>query len=518
MPPLAAAADLAHANAQHLETAECRIAGRPLREFRAWSRQACLAAARRWMSETLHLAPPPADTGLLFVTGHQPQLSHPGVWAKNMAVAELARRGGGIGLNLIVDNDLTGPQSIRVPAGPREEPRFAEIPFDEPQPLSPWEEIHVRDKTQFREFAGRVEEALRDWNIHPLLTAAWPGAIETLSRSEETAVCLTACRVSQERRFGIFNLELPVSELCRTEPFLAFVSHCCRHREQLFGAYNRAVAAYRQQYGIRNARHPVPDLERRGDLLELPFWFWRPGDRDRRRVFVGSTGAEIDLYADSQPLARLGSPQTDVAVLAELQQTGRLRTRALTTTLFARLCLGDLFIHGIGGAKYDEVTDALITSLFEIPAPAFLTVTATLHLPLRPFPVGEDQVRDLKRRLRDLQFNADQVLDGPDLPALRERKAALLAEIAGARSRGLSKRERLARRPELRRRHLELRQVQEALSAPARDALRETRQALETVSGQLRANAILQSREYPGLLFPEEMIRALLERIHGLCR
>ena len=35
----------------------------------------------------------------------------------------------------------------------------------------------------------------------------------------------------------------------------------------------------------------------------------------------------------------------------------RLRTRALTTTLFARYVLGDLFVHGIGGAKYDELGD-----------------------------------------------------------------------------------------------------------------------------------------------------------------
>ncbi len=37
----------------------------------------------------------------------------------------------------------------------------------------------------------------------------------------------------------------------------------------------------------------------------------------------------------------------------------RLRTRALTTTLFSRFLLGDLFIHGIGGAKYDELGDEI---------------------------------------------------------------------------------------------------------------------------------------------------------------
>ena len=40
-----------------------------------------------------------------------------------------------------------------------------------------------------------------------------------------------------------------------------------------------------------------------------------------------------------------------------------LRPRALTLTLFARLCVADFFIHGIGGGKYDEVTDRIIREL-----------------------------------------------------------------------------------------------------------------------------------------------------------
>ena len=48
-----------------------------------------------------------------------------------------------------------------------------------------------------------------------------------------------------------------------------------------------------------------------------------------------------------------------------------LRPRALTLTLFARLCLGDFFIHGIGGGKYDEVTDAIIRDYFGVEPPAY---------------------------------------------------------------------------------------------------------------------------------------------------
>ena len=67
-----------------------------------------------------------------------------------------------------------------------------------------------------------------------------------------------------------------------------------------------------------------------------------------------------------------------------------LRPRALTLTLFARLCLGDFFIHGIGGGKYDEVTDAIIRDYFGIEPPAYQVLSATLHLPLPAFPSTED--------------------------------------------------------------------------------------------------------------------------------
>ena len=60
----------------------------------------------------------------------------------------------------------------------------------------------------------------------------------------------------------------------------------------------------------------------------------------------------------------------------------RLRTRALTTTMFCRYLLGDLFIHGIGGAKYDELGDSIARRFFGIEPPEFLTLSMTAWLGL----------------------------------------------------------------------------------------------------------------------------------------
>ena len=87
-------------------------------------------------------------------------------------------------------------------------------------------------------------------------------------------------------------------------------------------------------------------------------------------------GARLPLAADSDATAA-------VEQLRQLRRRGvKLRSRALITTLWARLVLGDLFLHGIGGAKYDQVTHLLIERFFGLPAPGILVLSATLHLPI----------------------------------------------------------------------------------------------------------------------------------------
>ncbi len=54
--------------------------------------------------------------------------------------------------------------------------------------------------------------------------------------------------------------------------------------------------------------------------------------------------------------------------------------------MFARLVLSDVFIHGIGGAKYDQLTDAIVRRFFGVEPPGYLVATATLKLPLPRHP------------------------------------------------------------------------------------------------------------------------------------
>lgn len=503
VPDLREAGEIAEANAIALSRSNVELAGRSLGEFRRWSREVMLRSAGEWTESRLGIGDPQVGEGPLFVTGHQPEFVHPGVWMKNMATTRLAARSGGTGLNLIVDNDTLDSCSIRVPGGPAEEPRFEAVPFDDETTQIPWEELRVRNPELFSTFASRIGEALAAWGIEPVLSQVWPAAVARMQHPDGTCVPLTAARAALERKVGPGNWELPVSRLCRTEPFLLFVHELARRHEELFVGYNTAVETYRREHRIRNNRHPVPNLVRTGSAFEIPFWYWRAGESARHRVFAERIGSVIALSADGRELCRFDSTQSAIEELHEVQDQGRLRTRALTTTLFSRLCLADLFIHGIGGAKYDAVTDRIIADLFGIAAPRFLTLTATWHLPLGGPRIAADDVSRAARQVRDMRFHPERYVDNLEMRRLAEMKGRLIRERSNARAAAETKRERRKQRAEARRIHRELKSIHEQMASLA---VPEALRAVELLQEQhrlVRAAAVLRSREFPVVLFPE---------------
>ena len=106
-PPLAEAGGVLAAN-RALRGEYCYdFHGRCLSRLAVEARAELLAEARAWTAGYRDLPPLPADAAAppLLMAGHQPQLFHPGVWFKNFALDALARRHGGLGVNLVVDND-----------------------------------------------------------------------------------------------------------------------------------------------------------------------------------------------------------------------------------------------------------------------------------------------------------------------------------------------------------------------------------------------------------------------------
>jgi hypothetical protein len=487
--------------------------GLPLAELSRQARAELLAEAVRWTSSYRDVDFGPLDpSGRVFLAGHQPQLFHPGVWFKNFALGALARQQGATAVNLIIDSDTIKTSALRVPGGAVDRPQVAPIPFDASGPVIPYEERRILDRPTFGSFGDRAVEQIAPLVPDPLVREYWPLAVERAAQSENLGACLAQSRHQMEGRWGLETLEIPQSRVCETPSFAWFTVHLLAELPRLREVYNEAVSEYRRLHHIRSTAHPVPDLAMEGEWIEAPYWIWSAGDPRRRRLFVRQSRRELVL-SDRQsleivlPLAADGDPQRAVERLIELPRQGiKLRSRALVTTLWARLVLGDLFLHGIGGAKYDQLTDALIDRFFALRPPGFLVLSATLQLPVPRRRPTVEEARAIDRRLRDLVWHPEKALD----PADGRNNAQESSDLIAAKARWIQ----TPPTPEnARTRFREIRRVNEALQPFVEDQRERLVLERSRLAATLKAESILAWREHGFCLYPGQTLRAFLEAL-----
>ncbi len=511
-PPLAEAPALLSANAALLNDWDEDFQGRPASWLRATTRTQVLERARSFLAEhgLASSIPENASADRLVVTGHQPELFHPGVWVKNFAAAAIARESNALALNLIVDNDIPKSSTVRVPHAEGDSIRIERVEFDGRAGETPYEDLDVVDEDLFASFAPRARAALGGQPADPVLDLFWPNALRFKAQTRKLGLRFALARRAVEAAWGVNNLEIPLSTVCETEGFLWFASHLLAHLPRFQDVHNDALARYRTLYGIRSKNHPVPALGRQGDWLEAPFWAWRSGEPRRRPLFARQRARTLELRigGDDAPMLELPlSPDREACCAVEQLQTlpgrgVRLRTRALTTTMFARRLLGDLFLHGIGGAKYDELGDEISNRFYAGPAPGYLTLSMTLWLGLNADPAVSGRLASVDRQARDLTWNPDRHLAPSNLadPGTRHWVERKLVAIAGPIS---SHAQRLERFHEIRR-------CNEALQQLMTDQRASLSQDHDRLIGLVKRDTLARSREYALILHSRRRLREAL--------
>jgi hypothetical protein len=526
IPNLCDAPEAAVRNREHRAYNGCQILGVPLKQFRQHACDESLVAAERYTSRILGRDCGLSPAGPLIATGHQPDLFHPGVWVKQYAASELARRCNGVGLNLIVDSDMMRSHRIRVPVGTRNRPGAEWLPFDAQQAVGPWQDARIVHSSTFESFGSRVTQAMSRWDVTPVIAELWPHAVAHSRVDSGLAECLSAARIQTEWNWGEGNLELPLSGLCTTDSFLWFAVALLDRADEFRETYNDALNQYRAINRIRSESHPVPELAHTDGWTEAPFMVWQSGDIRRSHVFVRRSGTELLLASGPEeaaifgrlPLGPDGDASDAVSALRDVQSSGyRFRTRALTTTLFTRLCLSDLFVHGIGGAKYDEITDRIIKRFYGIDPPEFLTLSATAWLPLaKPFSETADDVRRIRGMLRELQHNPQRFLPSKrseSVNSLVDEKQRLIAvqqssdqtRHADGPAFSHSGIGRYRRFPEINR------ELTKQLSKLQQRLIGE----LADVEQRLLANTILTGREWSFCLYPADRMHRMIADLHA---
>ncbi|MFQ5423843.1 MAG: hypothetical protein ACE5F9_07670 [Phycisphaerae bacterium] len=464
------------------------------------------------------------DTAPVIMTGHQPGFLHPGVWVKTVAATRLAARLGGRAEFLVVDNDAPGDLALSWPETTPDRWHVRRcVAVANPNGRS-FEQLDVTTLAHWQAFFAGIPDSIRRSADRPL-SAFESGFLSTpptsdpdhLDYTDQWIRAMRAMDACLETTSPIYNRVgqfFSTENAARPVSPAVFIAHVLLSAERFAKAYNAALNAYRQRRGIRGTRHPIPDLETDGDRAELPFWLSH-GPAPRRRLAVSRSGPDsICVWSDDEALATLGASELrnePQSTLTNGLAGCPIRPRALTLTMYARVFACDLFIHGIGGAKYDQITDDIIRRFFGVAPPAYACVSATARLPLPRHHVTQNDLCAALARIRDIRFNPQRHLPQEDPSSqVRQALAARSQAIAeGHRLRAEEPRNHAARRASFRK----IRAANASFSRVAPHILDVAHRKVSEVRRQLDRDRIAERRDWFVGLYPKAPLQKLCRQL-----
>ena len=350
------------------------------------------------------------DVRPLVAMGHQIELYHPGVWAKNVLINEVAGKLGGAAYHFSVDTDAPKHLVLRWPGG--------SIPLtDDPKlAAAQWAGlVEAPTPAHLSEVERELAAAAKGWPFDPLALEVISAMRRLLLESGSLTRVLTNAIHQAEWMLGLRHHALLMSPVWESWPYLAFVHHIMARAEAFAGRYNSVLGEYRKDNGIRSGGRPWPDLSRKQLFCEAPFWLDSLDGGERLRAGVSMVHGKWTLNLANGDFAfdpeRPGRQAAEALGRVLAANRCRVAPRALTLTMFLRLMVADQFVHGIGGGRYDQITDRVIERFVGILPPAFAVTTATLLFPTAAGsrPVRVEPLVLEGRRMRHQGVNGDKM-------------------------------------------------------------------------------------------------------------
>ena len=340
-------------------------------------------------------------------SGHQAQLWHSGILAKDLLAVHAARRCDVEARHLVVDQDAHSVWRIEYPF------RFRDALESRAMRLAP---DRASVPTGYQPAAD--PDTLKG-NLSPLPRDAADRLADAIDHAAAGEPRTLAEQVSSmtQRLAAAVGADLPrvyASSFARADGFGELVGMMIEEAERCVVAYNAEVSR-RPEAGMR-----VLAVGR--ELVELPLWACR-WEAARERVFVdvGDTRRRL-AFADGTPI---DTNKWDVLP----------RALAMTAYLRAGLHGGPItrFIHGLGGGVYDRVTEAWWQrwrgAQLASAAVATADVTLDFDVPL----ADREELSRAKWYRHHTPHNVDRLLD-LDTPEAR-RKRELIEHMDDNRDR-----------------------------------------------------------------------------------
>ena len=494
-------------------------------------------------------------------TGHQPLFYHPGIIIKNLILNKIGVMEGINAINLIVDTD-TPPHSppykggdmwgvgVNIPSYRNGIKIEKEILLSNQYPI-PYEFSTPPSQEAFNLFIENIKEHLS----HPQFKNIYDnfnGYINKIRNARKNfntiSEFMTAIRRIYEEEVESEYLEIPLSYICDTDEFLIFFLSIAMESEKFTSIYNCHLGRYRKEHKLRYPVNPFPNLSIEDEKIELPFWhFYKnpphlhplpSGERDgvRGRVFAKTKDDTVIVSFEGRDSIEFNKKELYNGIDLIKKNNIKIRPKAMILTLFNRMFVSDAFIHGVGGAKYDRITDEIIRDFYKVEPPEFITTSLTLYpnveiaspsarndrqsgVSLRGAITTkqsnlikenlQDEIKRLEKKLRDMRYNPERYIIPPTPPLVKGGlKGDLLKEkgnlISILKTDNINKKEI----------SMKLKEINERIYQKIESTAEDIQEEIKILKRQQTELNIIQRRDYPYFLFSLEEIMKILPFHH----
>lgn len=301
----------------------------------------------------------------IIMAGHQPVVYHPGLLCKVQALSKFAAEVHAIGVHVVIDTDEGDGGAMVWPRLCREglELRRASL-VSTGEASALYAGQRVASSAHVAQIFAEIESDLAQSCLSDAATQAqYVGSLYEQLAGEPLSVAHAVVRWALD---GARTLEVPLSMLVQDSEMRSVLEGYADDGARLSVVYNTSLDSYRRDHRIHNPANPFPNMRSSDGATEVPLWRIQGGAR--KALYVGNEGRKVS------------------------EGGSFLAPRGSLTTMVLRGFCSDLFIHGLGGGKYDRFVDQFARAYLNLELPLYVVASRTWHL----FP---EKVVELQRSL-----------------------------------------------------------------------------------------------------------------------
>ena len=421
----------------------------------------------------------------IIATGHQPIFYYPNILCKNFFVSKNAKELNMLPLNIVVDTDLF---EIKIPVPYKENNKYKINYFEIPNPQNLTFNQFKINLNELEKFFKKIEKSLKTLKIESVTNNFknyYRNFLKFYKKNENFVDTITQLRKDFEKNIGINLIDIKVSKISKTFAFYKFFFYIVKNIESFSEIYNTQL----KEKKFKEAKPLKIDSKN----FELPFWYF---ENRRLNLFLQKNNKNIIFFSEKEKIIELNIEKfSEDEILNILKNRLIIFPKAITLTLFIRLFLANLFIHGTGGSRYEKIGDFIIENFFNLKNLKYIVVTGEISF---PFEIDinkiENEFNHKRKILNELLYHPEKFMDDEKRNFYLNLKKELVNKLKTSND----KNERKAIHQKLKNIDIEMRNFFMRQIKSIQKELKENEEIL-------RQKKVFVEKSYPYFIYPLEM-------------